>query len=523
MEAHGGQPAAAVGVAVKGRPPFSPSEGASSPQRVGLPMALGLAALSSLLLYLSFPHPRQNWLAWVAVVPFFVACRNQGPWRGALLGAVTGAGFQATLLSWATVFGTFALVGLVAFKTVAPALLGAALGAWRPRHAVAAATFAAMGWVSMELYQTWGPLGMTWGMLSHSQARVPVLIQIGAVFGPWGLSLVIAFVNAALAEWWLTRARTPIGAAAALTALTVLFGLWSLANPVAPSGPPVRWGAVQVSMPQNVKWDPSFQEEIMQRLDDLSRQAVAQGAQVVVWPETAIPYRSFTEFPGLVNRVGDLARSLHAWLIVGSIERAPRNATYNTAHLVDPDGNLAGRYDKFRLVPFGEFLPWKEYLPKLPGSELVMNYAPGDALTMFEFDGVRACVLICYESMVSDLAREQARQGANFLVIPTNDAWFGESSAAPHHFDMAIMRAVEMRRPAIQAGNTGLTGFVTPMGQVLQESRMNERVAMVESLAPVSELSVYTRIGDVLAYACLLGALALLAVSRLRAGPAPAG
>lgn len=479
-------------------------------------MALGLAALSALLLYLSFPHPRQNWLAWLAIVPFFVACRNQGLWRGALLGAVTGAGFQATLLSWATFFGAFAMVGLVVFKTVAPALLGSALGAFRPRHALASVAFAAMAWVSMELYQTCGPLGMTWGMLSHSQARVPVLIQVGSVFGPWGLSFVLAFFNAALAEWWLTRARIPLGAAAALTVLTVLFGLFSLANPPAPSGPPIRWGAVQVSMAQDVKWDPSFQEEIMQRLDALSAQAAGQGARVIVWPETAIPYRQFSEYPGLVNRVADLARSLHAWLIVGSIERAPGSATYNSAHLLDPEGRMGARYDKFRLVPFGEFLPWKEYLPKLPGSDLVMNYAPGESLKMFEVDGTKVCVLICYESMVADLAREQARRGANFLVIPTNDAWFGESSAAPHHFDMAIMRAVEQRRPTIQAGNTGLTGFVTPMGQVLQESRMNERVALVESLAPVSELSVYARIGDLLAYACLIGALALLVVSRRR-------
>lgn len=509
---------------MKGRPTFSPPPEASSPSRVGLPAALGLAALSALLLYLSFPHPRQNWLAWVALVPFLVACRHQGPWRGALIGAVTGAGFQATLLSWATFFGTFAMVGLVAFKTVAPALLGAALGGYRPRNPLASVAFAAMAWLSMELYQTCGPLGMTWGMLSHSQARVPVLIQIGSLFGPWGLSLVIAFVNAALAEWWLTRARRPLAAAAALTALTAVFGLWCLANPPAPSGPPVRWGVVQVSMAQNVKWDPNFQEEIMQRLETLSASAAARGAQVIVWPETAIPYRQFSEFPGLVHRVAELGRSLRAWLIVGSIERAPGNATYNSAHLFAPDGTMAGRYDKFRLVPFGEFLPWKEYLPKLPGSELVMNYAPGESMKMFGLGTgagapVKVCVLICYESMVSDLAREQTAKGANFLVIPTNDAWFGDSSAAPHHFDMAIMRAVEMRRPAIQAGNTGLSGFVTATGQVLQESRMDERVALVESLAPVAELSLYTRMGDVLAYASLLGALVLLVLSRRRPTP----
>lgn len=543
MELHGGEPAGAVKVAPKGRSDFSAPTGRSSPEaawtgrspaagaRLPLAPALGLAGLSALLLDLSFPHPRQGWLAWIALVPFLLACRHQGAWRGALLGFVIGAAFQATLLSWATFFGPVAAVGLVLFKSAGPALLGGLLGAWRPSGPARNALFAAAAWVAMEFFQTWGPLGMTWGMLGHSQARVPVLIQVGSLVGPWGLSFVLAFTNAALAEWaaraWLAPGRPgpraavgeagpALAWAAGLAAGVLLFGAWRLGHPPGPAGEPVTWGTVQVSMPQDVKWDPQFQSEIMDRLEALSVDAAAGGARVIVWPETAIPYRQFLESPVLVARVGALARRLDAYLLVGSIERASGRATYNTATLFGPEGFLRGRYDKVRLVPFGEFLPWKEYLPPLPQLDLVMNYAPGDGLRLLELGSDPFAVLICYESMVADLPRQQVIRGARFLVVPTNDAWFGHSSAAAHHFDMAIMRAVENGRPAIQAGNTGLSGFITPLGQVLAETRLDERRAVVGSLAPVSELTLYTRVGDVLAWACLGGALAALALNRFR-------
>jgi len=488
---------------------FSPLE--PLPFRWGLV----LAALSALLLHLSFPHARQAWLAWVALVPFLAACRGQGFRRGALLGLVLGIGFQAGLLSWAQRFGPLALVGLVLLKSLAPALAGGilGLGLGRERRPWQRSLFSAATWVAMEFLQTLGPLGITWGMLGHSQARVPVLIQVGALVGPWGLSFVLAMVNAAVAEWALALSgrgsrREPAVAlawSAALAGLVLLYGTWRMAHPPTPSAEPLAWGVVQVSMPQDVKWDPQFQESILGRLEALSAEAARGGARVVVWPETAIPYRGFLESPHLVNRIGDLARGLGVWLLVGSIESAPGAGTYNTASLFAPDGRLVGRHDKHRLVPFGEFLPGKRYWPPLPQLALVMNYLPGPPPKPLEMESTGFGVLICYESMVSHLARNLVRQGAGFLVIPTNDAWFDRSSAAAHHFDMAIMRAVETGRPTIQAGNTGISGFVTATGQVLAESRLFEQRVLVARLAPVSEATLYTRLGDMLAWVCLAG------------------
>jgi len=502
---------------------FSPIRSGSFPRTFW--QALLMVAATALLLILSFPHARLHSLAWLALVPFLLACRGQGAVRGAVLGLLLGIGFQASLLSWALFFGPLALVGLVLFKSIAPALLGGVLGLRRPGGALGDAFFAASAWVAMEFLQTLGPLGITWGMLGHTQARVPVLIQVGSLVGPWGLSFVLALTNAAMAGWvvrWRgsglregTREAGPaLAGAAGLCGLVLLFGAWRLAHPPAPFGPPLAWGVVQVSMPQDVKWDPAFQAETMERLESLTRQAAGQGAQVVVWPETSIPYRGFLQTPALVTRVSRLARDLKVWLLVGSIESAGHKATLNTASLFSPQGCLAGRHDKHRLVPFGEFLPWKRYLPPLPQLDLVMNYQPGAPPRPLDLGGTPVGVLICYESMVSHLPADLVAQGARFLVVPTNDAWFGETSAAAHHFDMAILRAVETGRPTIQAGNTGISGFVSATGEVLSETRLMERGVLVAPLAPVSQETLYTRLGDVLAWVCAAWVL-LAGLARL--------
>lgn len=128
-------------------------------------------------------------------------------------------------------------------------------------------------------------------------------------------------------------------------------------------------------------------------------------------------------------------------------------------------------------------------------------------------------VLICYESMISHLPADLAAQGARFLLVPTNDAWFGETTAAAHHFDMAILRAVETGCPTIQAGNTGISGFVSATGEVLSETRLMERGVRVARLVPISGETLYTRIGDLLAWACVAWTLlAVLASLSPRSG-----
>ncbi|MEW6283324.1 MAG: apolipoprotein N-acyltransferase, partial [Candidatus Eremiobacterota bacterium] len=468
-------------------------------------------------------------LAWVAAAPLMVASRAQGPWRGALLGLVAGCGFHYGLLSWAGVFGVPAQVALVLVKAFGMVLLGAVLGACPClRSPVYGALFGACAWVGMEYFQMLGPFGTTCGMLSHSQARVLPLIQVGELVGPWGLSWVIALVNASVAEAFLLwRARRPVAGvrwAAGLSLLMIVllwgFGVLRLHRPWG-QGPSVVWGVVQISMPQNERWDPVFRETIMGRLESQTRQAAAAGARIVAWPETSIPYTAFLQTLALRLRVGGLAMSTGTWILAGSIEMADQEpgATRNVASLIGPDGDVAETCDKIRLVPFGEYLPLPRAVRDWKVFDRVMRYLPGTRQVVFRAHHspeVPFGVLICYESMVPHEPRRKVELGAQVLTVITNDAWFEKSSAAMHHFEMAVMRAVEMRRPVVHCGNNGISGFIDATGRVLKQSRLDEIVTLTETVRGETYRTLYSRIGDVFAYLCILALGVLWKGARVR-------
>lgn len=500
--------------------------------RLSLGSALALAALSALLQSLAFPHPSLSGLAWVALVPFFAACRHQGPWRGALVGLVMGFFFQLDLLWFSHFFGWHALVAFALLRSAGAVLLGLSLGMVAlpaPWAGLGWPLFGACAWVAMEYFQSLGPVGMTLGMLSHSQARVLPLIQVGDLVGPWGLSFVMALVNAAAAEgllaWWLSRqarqaafhAGPALGLGAALAAAVLVYGLVRLALPIPASGPPVPWGVVQVSVPQDRRFTQEARGRNLASLEALTRRAARQGARIILWPETSIPYPYFSGQPWLVARLEALARHLGVWLLVGSIESSPvPYSTYNSTFLIDPRRGLGERYDKMKLVGFGEYLPMAWLLRRLSAFDRVMFYVPGERYRVYDIQGQRVGVLICFESMDSVMPRLATRQGAQVLAVPTNDAWFRQTGTPMNHFEMAIMRAVENRRPVVQCGNTGISGFIDPWGRVLAETRLDERTVLVHEVSPVAVTSVYTRIGDVLAYLCVLAWALTLGRWRMR-------
>ncbi|MBI3925096.1 MAG: apolipoprotein N-acyltransferase [Armatimonadetes bacterium] len=481
--------------------------------RLDLKVALLLAVFSAFLLFLSFPHPGLRGLIWVALVPLYLALRGQGWLRGALIGLVSGFCYWCSLLYWATFFGVPALVALVLWKCSGPVLLGLTLGPVRFRRAWQAAAYGALAYTAMEWFQMLGPLGATWGMLSHSQARALLWIQCTDLVGPWGLSFLIALVNSVLAEWLMVASRAgraratrqlrgAFAATAGLAALVLGYGAFRLAHPITSDAPPVTFGAVQVSMSRDTKWNRDFADETLAQLDRLSREAAAAGARIIVWPETSIPYRNFLLNPNLTYAVGTLARSTGSWLIVGSIEFSGEKTTYNTASLVTPTGRIADRYDKQRLVPGGEYLPLGRYLRHHPIFDRVMNFVPGKDGGNFRAGDLNVGVLVCYESMVPYLPRHRVDNGAQVILVSTNDGWFGRSSAAAHHFEMAIMAAVEVRRPVVQAGNTGISGVIDPMGRVHSESRLDERTVVTGSVVPLDYISLYVRIGEACAWLC---------------------
>jgi len=210
-------------------------------------------------------------------------------------------------------------------------------------------------------------------------------------------------------------------------------------------------------------------------------------------------------------------------LLFGSdeIEHEPEMRFFNSAFMLDGAGATAAVYRKMHLVPFGEWVPFKDWLFFVkPLVEAVADFSPGTRVTMMPVDGHMISTAICYEVTYPSLMRDAVQQGSELLTTITNDAWYGESSAPFQHFEMAAIRAIEQGRYLVRAANTGITGIVDPYGRIVTRTTLGDTTVVVGDVRFLQERTVYATIGDVVAFASgLLTLLALLAATLRRPWP----
>jgi apolipoprotein N-acyltransferase len=285
-----------------------------------------------------------------------------------------------------------------------------------------------------------------------------------------------------------------------------------------------RVGIAQGSIEQSLKWDEAYQGRTMEIYRGLTKKAADLGAHLVIWPESAAPFFISGDGPDAAV-VGTIAKESRTFVLTGidTYARNPLSRTtdfFNSAVLFSPSGEMTAKYDKTHLVPFGEYVPLKRFLPfikKLTAGVGDFKEGPGPVPLKFISDGIG--MLICYEAIFPEIARGAVKNGAAVLVNITNDAWFGKSSAPYQHFDMSALRAVENRVFLLRSANTGISGVVDPTGRVRKKLGLFERdvinaVAGMRSGAP----TIYTIYGDVFAYWCLAvsGALAVALIFKRR-------
>jgi apolipoprotein N-acyltransferase len=287
----------------------------------------------------------------------------------------------------------------------------------------------------------------------------------------------------------------------------------------------------------------------------MTRQAIARGAQMVLWPESSTPFYFEEDLPG-AGQVRALARQTRVPILVGSdqIDWGTKNGRrvplkyYNSAFLVRADGTTAGYYRKMHLVPFGEYVPLKQvFFFAAPLVQAVSDFSPGESPTVLQVQipdapvplkpdatgpvvrlkpdatGTASAgtahfisVAICYEVVYPDLVRRFVLAGSELLTTITNDAWFGRTSAPYQHFEQASMRAIEDGRYLVRSANTGVSGIVDPYGRVLLRTNIYEPAAVVGEARFLRERTIYARTGDVFSYACAVLTLALIVAARRR-------
>ncbi|MDR4464700.1 MAG: apolipoprotein N-acyltransferase [Nitrospira sp.] len=503
------------------------------------------ACASGLLLPLCFPKFDLGLLAWVALIPLHLAldqCSKQRAfWIGWLSGVIGFTGIMAWVVTAMTTYGkvpepiSYAiLLLLTTYLGLYVAIYSLAFVWLReliPRYGI---FFAPCFWVALEFLRTYLLSGLPWCLLGYSQYRELDLIQVADLTGVYGVSFLVVLVNVAVAELilWIMPffrgfhpVKLPWELLTATAACMVLSWFYSSAvlsdRTAQQTHPSITVGVVQPNIDQAVKWDASYREETMRRLDRLTGQ-LSTDTDLIVWPEAATPF--------ILEREKDYQLELISWaeraqapLLLGSpaLRFYPDRRPYllNSAYLLGIDGMILGRYDKHHLVPFGEYIPLKSsllfFLDKLV--EGIGDFEPGPGSKTLSFSpkslrhdkagtprSVKFGVAICYEVIFPDLVRQFAANGAEFLVTITNDGWFGPSSAPAQHFAMVVFRSIENHLAFARAANTGISGFVDPFGQITQATPLFTELALHATIPIKYSRTFYSYYGDVFAYACVI-------------------
>ncbi len=447
------------------------------------------------------------------------------------------------------VWSYLALALLAAYLGLYLAVYTAAI-AWLRRTLPSSAFVAApFLWVALELIRTYLFSGLPWALLGYSQYQWLPVAQIADVTGVYGVSFLVVLVNAAIAElvlWGMARRTRVLSLRhppAPLPWLTPVFAVVALATAVAygevqlgslsGTAPRLAIGLVQPNIDQAHKWDAAYRRDTLDRYRRLTGQAADQ-ADLIIWPEAATPFLFEQEVRYRVE-IESLVRQYGSPLLFGSpalrYYADGRPYLLNSAYLFSPDGQILGRYDKRHLVPFGEYIPLRQvlfFLDKLV--EGIGDFEAGTVPTVLALPSsepgsappAKFGVVICFEVIFPDLVREFVRDGADFMVTITNDAWFGDSAAPYQHFGMVVFRAIENHVAFARAANTGVSGFIDPYGRILQASPIFTEQAMTGRIPAKNAPTFYSRHGDVFAYGCaIIGGLFLLAAWWRTGGSEP--
>jgi apolipoprotein N-acyltransferase len=516
----------------------------AEPARCGLAIAAGLA------LAMSFPKWGVAGLAWVAPGLMLASAMGTSSKEAFRLGFIAGLANWLVGIYWLLLIPVkFApIVGWLLLCTFLSLYMGAWVWlSWKTYPLVPKSEIAvrdapawfygsnalqrvvwsfgcAAFWVAMEVIQGRFLSGFPWNFLGTSQYKMLPLIQFASYTGVYGVSFLVVWFSVSLmcaiialiqtpANRWYTVRELFLPASVVVIAMTS--GFSSLRQPEKPART-IRMALIQPSIPQTVIWDPEGAAPRFRQLIALTKDALAENPEVVVWPEAAVPAHFDEEIREIIS---GLAKQSKTWVIFGADDReASETKTnyYNSAFAVSPDGKVLGSYRKRQLVMFGEYVPFSRYLPFLKDfTQVYGEFTPGRAPMPFHLDtlGVTTSVLICFEDLFPHLGREYVSTNMDFLLNLTNNGWFGESAAQWQHAVGAVFRAIENGLPLVRCANNGLSCWVDPEGGMhdiyfpdgtKDIYRAGYKIVSVPIFKKQTrELTYYTKHGDVFGWACV--------------------
>lgn len=484
---------------------------------------------SALLTVLSFPNFDLWFLAWISLAPLLIVVVSAQTARRAFV----AGWFWATIFFYGTCWWlTYPMIHYahirawlayplfllpIVFVAVFPALACGLLSRLVRRFGPSAILIAPLVWISVE-WLRYVVTGQLWNALGYSQAFHPLLIQSARAGGVYAVSFLLVSVNMALALLIMKRARVALPA----LAVTILFGVL-LSQGFHPQ--PIKATrhleavviAIQPNVPMDLTGDTREMNALLERHFQLSKAALsdigsgkpgtvsaANLPRLVIWPESPMNF-SYSRDPRLRELIGNFARTNHASVLLNSLEPAPNGGDQNSAVLVNEQGAIAARYDKIRLMPFGEYVPLPQWLPGASSVRgIVGEFTPGSSYSLMPLGAIRAGVFICIEAAHPQIARSFTNEGANVLINISNDGYLGPTPVMRQHLSNAIFRAVENDRPLVRVTNTGITAHISADGFTSDQTNGFQEAVRTWTIAKGGRSTFYSRHGDVFAYGCAL-------------------
>jgi len=489
---------------------------------------------SSLLLILAFPNFDFWWLAWFGLVPlFFIIGQARRALTSFFLGMLWGTIFFYGTCWWLTypmiryggVPGWLAyplLLLPVLFVSIFPGLACAFVSRAVTHFGTSAVLTAPLFWVSFD-WLRYVITGLVWNTVGYSQAFQPSMIRSARFGGVYAVTFLLVLTSSAVALILLRPVRRSL-IVSGLVLLTVIFlivltrPLPNVVTPVIDFTNRTLVVGVQPNVPMESQDDPTM-KLLLQRHLQLSIEGLA-GTQtnpntnrLVIWPESPMNFQ-YSRDAELQNTVASFARANRVSVLLNSLEPAPNEGGYNSALLINEEGRIVARYDKIRLMPFGEYVPLPRWLPG-SGSvrSIVGEFTPGSSYTLMPLGALRVGVFICVEAVHPAIARSFTHAGADVLINISNDGYLGPTPVMRQHLANAVFRAVENDRDLVRVTNTGITAYIRADGAVEDVTPGFQEAVRTWSISKGSGSTFYTRHGDVFVYGCALFSLGIISAS----------
>lgn len=482
-----------------------------------------LAVFSAVLLAIPFSFGKLWILAWFCFIPLFFALKYQSGKKAFLISYLAGVIFWTATLYWlihVTLLGQIILIfylacyfGVFGFLISRPSIKLRIL-------------FIPTLWVMLEYLRSHLFSGFPWALLGYSQYLNLTLIQIADIAGVWLVSFLVVLINVAIQEMILGKRKLYSSLIIVLLVAVFTYGYLRLNQGL--SGIPLKISVIQGNIPQERKWEESSREFIMERYFKLTVEARKDNPDLIIWPEASFPVIPEEE-PVYYGKLSRFIKTIGKPLVFGAVT-CRLDSYYNSALMASGEGILLGRYDKLHLVPFGEYIPFRNILKFLDTIAPIGDITRGKYYTLFKIRSQKIAApvlnsgrqvylsgryfqfgaLICFEDVFPDLARNFVNKGADFLINITNDAWFGKTTEASQHLAGSVFRAVENRVYLVRSANTGISGFINPQGRII--SSVHDEFGNLifvpgfktQNIFIRGQASFYSNHGDFLIVICLL-------------------